>query len=45
MDLRHAGRAYINSRAEPRLRLCEGYKLKADSTVRVILNNVVIRRL
>ena len=45
MDLRYAGRAHIDSRAEPRLRLCEGYKLKADSTVRAILNDVVIRRL
>jgi len=45
MDLRHAGRAHIDSKAEPRLRLCEGYKLKGDSTARAILNDVVVRRL
>lgn len=45
MDLRRACRAHIDSRAEPRLRLCEGYKLERDSTARVILNDVVVRRL
>ena len=45
MDLRRASRAHIDARAEPRLRLCEGYRLRADSTARAILNGVVVRRL
>jgi hypothetical protein len=45
MDLRRAGRAHIDSRAEPRLKLCEGYRLEGNSKARAILNDVVVRRL
>jgi hypothetical protein len=45
MDLRQACRVHIDSRAQPRLRLCEGYRLEKDSTARAILNDVVVRRL
>jgi hypothetical protein len=45
MDLRQACRTHIDSGAQPKLRLCEGYRLERDSTARAILNDVVVRRL
>lgn len=45
MHLRQACRVHIDAGTQPRLRLCEGYRLGGDSTARAILNDVVVRRL